>query len=776
MIFAALMRGQDTAGVGSIAGSVKDSTGKTLAGARICLENTVRCADSGDRGAFRMTEVRAGSYRLEVTKAGQQPFVSPSVEVRAGLEATIEISLPKIDAVSQTVTVSDSVFIPAEEIKNSGYLIQRYEIFKAAGAQQDVSRYVQTLPGVAIGTNDFRNDLIVRGGSPLENLFVVDNVEIPNINNFANFAAAGGTTSLLDPDLIRDVTFLTGGFPAAYSNRTSSVLQVAQREGSRESFSGRLSLGSAGLGAILEGPLRKDRGSWIVSAKRSFIDAFTKDIGLGGVPVNYNFNTKVVYDLTPRDRLWLVNVTGIDKIRLGATDKKYNDKDRDPELDLIDVRYRGWRAATGLNWQHLFGARGVGLLGVTNSEASVTQTTKDLFKFGPATGTSSQIIAATPLLFSEDNHEGETTLKYDLTTYLPKLDRVQAGGSFKILRVQYNTAQPFGQDNPYSPVQNVNPFLFQRNRTAYQSSAYVQSSRNLGPRLNLTLGGRVDNYQAIGKTRFSPRAGLSYRLTERLSFRSSYGIYFQQPLLLFVEAFPQNKGLNPIRATHIVTGLTYTINATTRASVEAYQKTYSNYPVSTQFPTFSLANAGDTFAVTDILLPYTSAGRGRARGIEFLIEKKFSIRWYGQANLSLSKTRFSGLDRVLRPGTYDYPAIFNALGGYQINKKTDFSARFVYLSGKPYTPFDEALSRAQRRGVFDLNRVNGLRAPDYLRLDIRVDRTIQVRGKALLIFGGVQNLTDRRNIAQATWDRRLGQTRFNRQLGLFPILGLDWRF
>lgn len=772
-LLAAALFAQDTAGVGSISGLVKDPAGKALKGARVCVASTARCGETADSGMFHITEVRAGASRLEITALGQAPFLSPEIQVRAGLDASIEIDLPTIDALQQSVTVADSVFVPTEEIKTSGYLIQRYQIFKAAGAEQDVSRFVQTLPGVAIGTNDFRNDLIVRGGSPLENLFVVDNVEIPNINNFANFAAAGGTTSLLDADLIRDVIFLTGGFPAPYINRTSSVLQITQREGDREAFSGRVSLGSAGLGAILEGPIRKERGSWVFSAKRSFVDAFTKDIGIGGVPVNYNFNTKALYDLTSRDRIWLVNITGVDKIRLGATNnKKYTD---DPELNLVDVRYSGWRSATGLNWQHLFGERGVGLLGLTNSEASVSQTTKDLFKFGLTAPSVSDLIAKTPVLFSENNHEGESTLKYDLTVYAPILDKVQAGGSFKIFRVQYDTAQPFGQDNPYSPVQNVNPLFFKKNLLAYESGGYVQSTRNAGSRLNLTIGGRVDNYQAIGKTRFSPRLGLSYRLNNKLSLRSSYGIYFQQPLLLFVEAFPQNRGLNPIRATHIVTGLSYTLSPTIRASVEAYEKIYSNYAVSTQFPSFSLANAGDTFAVTDILLPYASAGRGRARGIEFLLEKKFSARWYGQTDVSISKTRFAGLDGILRPGTYDYPVIFNALAGYHVRKNWDLSARFVFLSGKPYTPFDETLSKAQQRGVYDLARINAVRAPDYLRLDVRVDRTFMVRKKPLLLFGGVQNLTDRRNIAQAAWDRALGQTRFNRQLGVFPIIGLDWK-
>lgn len=752
--------------MGSISGVVKDARGAAIKAVRVCIQ-TNRCSDSNDAGAFRITDVRPGSYRLEITIRGETSFLNPDVEVRAGLDASIEITLPTIETLRQSVTVSESVFLAPEEVKTSGFLIQRYEIFKAAGARQDVSRYVQSLPGVGIGTNDERNDLIVRGGSPLENLFIVDNVEIPNINNFANFASAGGVISLLDPALIQDVTFLTGGYPAPYVNRTSSVLQITQREGSREKFVGRLALGSAGLGGILEGPIRKAKGSWVFSAKRSFLDAFTSDIGIGGVPVNYNFNSKALYDLTSRDRIWLVNITGVDKIRLGATDKKNTN---DPELNLIDIRYQGWRSATGLNWQHLFGSRGVGLLGLTDSEANVSETVKDLLKFG------FKPIAETPVLYSENNHEGESTIKYDLTSYLPVVDKLQVGGSFKIFRNVFDAQKPYGTDNPFSPVQNLNPFLLRQSSLAYQSAAYIQSSRNFTPRLNLTWGGRFDNYQALQKTRFSPRLGLSYRLTNKLSWRSGYGIYYQQPLLFVIETFPQNKDLAPIRATHIVSGLSYTLGPSSRITIEAYQKTYNSYPVSSQFPSFSLANSGDTFAVTDLLLPYVSAGRGRIRGLEIAAEKKFSDRWYGLANVSISKTRFSALDGVFRPGTFDYPVIFNVLGGYHFWKKWDASVKFVYLSGKPYTPFDQTLSQQQHRGIYDLTRVNGVRAPDYLRLDFRVDRTFTVRRQPFLVFFGLQNATNRRNIAQADWDRSLNEVRFNRQLGLFPLIGLDWKF
>ena len=765
---------QDTAGVGALRGIVQ--RGKATGPAQVCLSGTNRCAPVGETGSFRIGDLRPGEYRLDLQIDGKAVIQSGPIQVRAGLEAQIEFDAPDLASASQSVTVSVGAFATPEEIKTSSFLAEREAIFKAAGAQQDVSRYVQTFPGVGIGTNDFRNDLIVRGGSPLENLFIVDNVEIPNINNFANFAAAGGTTSLLDADLIQDANFLTGGYPAPFINRTSSVLQITQREGSRDSFLGRLSLGSAGLGAILEGPIRRGKGSWVVSAKRSFIDAFTSDIGLGGVPVNYNFNSKATYDLSSRDRIWLVNVTGVDKIRLGATDKKRTpDPDRDPELDLLDIRYNGWRSATGLNWQRLYGERGVGLLGISFSEARVAQTTKDLFKFGLTAPDNATLIAKSPVLFNEQNREGETTLKYDLTLEVPYAGKLQAGASVKIFNVRYRTEQPFGQDNPYSPVPDQNPLSLRKTALSTQSGGYFQSSRQFGSRLNLTWGGRLDRYAILDKSRFSPRAGLSLRLTNKLSWRGSYGIYYQQPLFLFVQAYPQNAGLNPIRSTHAVTGLSYIVNPTWRITLEAYRKDYSNYPTSTQFPSFSLANAGDTFAVTDILLPYASAGRGRVRGVELFLEKRSRDRWYGQANVSVSRTRHAGLDGILRPGTYDYPVIFNTLGGYKLTRKWDVSARFVYLSGKPYTPFNELLSRAQRRGVFDLNRVNALRAPDYLRLDVRLDRTFTVRGKPLLVFIGLQNATNRRNIAQQSWDRQLGQTRFNRQLGLFPLIGLDWK-
>ncbi|MEW6322648.1 MAG: TonB-dependent receptor [Acidobacteriota bacterium] len=776
---AAAAAAQDTAGVGTIRGAVAAPDGRPAPDVAVCVTATGQCGVSGSDGGFTITDVRAGTYRLEIVAPGRPPIASPDVQVRAGLDALVDVALPRLDGFENTVTVTAPVFEAPIEVKTSGFLVSSADVARSAGALQDVSRYVQTLPGAVIGSNDVRNDIIVRGGSPLENLFVVDNIEIPNINTFANFASAGGTVSILDSALIEDVTFLTGGYPASYTNRTSSVLQVTQREGSRERFGGRATLGFAGAGTVLEGPMgRAGKGSWIVSARRSFLDIFTDDVGFGGVPVLYTLNAKAVYDLTPRDRLWAVSISGWDTIRLGLSDEATPD-DLEDEVTNFDIRYDGWRSATGINWQRVFGRRGVGLLGLTHSEARVTSQVKDLVRDGipPIDRPASEVIAASPVVFRDASREGETTVKYDVTAYLPRLDKVQAGGALKAFQVDYDTAAPLGTDNPYSADRGLNAFDLSLKFTAYQAGAYLQASESLTRRLSVTWGGRVDLYEYLGETRFSPRAAVSYALTDRLSWRASYGRYYQQPFFLFLAAFDENRELVPFRATHYVSGLEWRLGDGSRVTVEAYRKDYGDYPVATQFPSLSLANVGDTFNVREILFPLTSAGRGRARGVEIFAERRDTGgRWYGQANLAVSKARHAGLDGVFRDGSFDYPVVGNLVGGYRVGAGWEASVRVAYLAGRAYTPYDVAASTAQRRPVFDLTRVNAERAPDYFRLDVRVDRTFTVRGRPLTLFAGVQNVTGRRNWAGLEWNRRSNTATVEDQLGVFPIVGFDWKF
>jgi hypothetical protein len=767
---------QDTAGVAVVRGAVVDAGGGAAGGVAICVATTGQCDVTGPDGRFAIAGVRAGRYPLEVIATGTPAFLTQEIEVRAGLDVVVDVALPGTVAVAETVTVTPPTFAFPEEVRNSGYLVSPIEILSSAGALQDVSRYVQTLPGVAIATVDFRNDLIVRGGSPLENLYIVDNVEIPNLNAFATFASAGGTVSMLDAALVQNVTFLTGGYPAAYGNRTSSVMQITQRDGSRTRLSARGTFGYAGAGAIAEGPLgRRGSGSWIVSARRSLLDVFTDDVGIGGVPVLYTLNAKAVYDVSRRDRLWLVSVGGVDEVRLGLTEES----DLEDELSNLDVRYEGSRSATGVNWQRLFGTRSVGLLGITYSRAAVNQRVNDLLRGGvppPGTPVEDQL-AAGELVFRESSTESEATIKYDLTTYLTPFGKLQGGGAIKHQRVRYDAASPFGSDGPYFPVADVNPFALDEQTTSYQIAAYLQGTRAITDRLSLTIGGRLDHYQYVDSIRVGPRVAVDYDLTRRLSVRGSWGRYVQQPFSLFLAAYPENRLLDPFESDHYVGGIQYTTQAAVRVTAEVYRKVYRDYPVSSQIASLSLANVGDTFAIRDILFPMVSAGRGQVDGVELFAERKPGVgRWHGQANLAVSRARHAGLDGVLRPGSFDYPVVANLAGTYRWSSRWELSTRFAYLRGRPYTPFDLAASTTQRRAVYDLARVNASRVPDYLRLDLRIDRRLQVGGDEVSLFAGVQNVTNRRNLAGYSWDRRQNTVRVNEQLGIFPIVGIDWAF
>lgn len=372
--------------------------------------------------------------------------------------------------------------------------------------------------------------------------------------------------------------------------------------------------------------------------------------------------------------------------------------------------------------------------------------------------------------------EGETTVKYDLTIKAPFFGSVQAGGTVKMFGIDYGVESPYGNDSPYSPTPGLDPLFLAEQFRAWQTGAYLQSTKTLTPRLSLTIGGRLDHYSVLDRVRFSPRSSVTVRLTDAWSASASVGSYYQQPAFLFVSAFPENRTLVPWRADHYVSGLAWSPSPDLRITVEGYRKNYRDYPVASELPSVSLANIGDTFDVREILFRLASNGRGHSQGIEVFAEKRLTSRLYGQGNLSVSKTRHAGADGVLRPGAFDYPLVVNLVGGYRITPAWEVSTRASFLSGRPYTPFDAASSTEQRRGVYDLTRVNGERSPNYARLDFRVDRTITLGGRTLNVFVGVQNVTNRRNFSGYRWNRRINALQFGEQQGLFPLLGLDWTF
>lgn len=747
---------QEAPRAGTVAGVVTDrTTQQPLAGVTVRVDGAPASASTNEQGRFTLAAVPVGTHVLRLTRIGYAPAARADVAVSAGRTTPLTFAMDAVASPLAVVRVAAPVFARAPDVPTTSYGLSYEEIRRSPGAIGDVSRLVQSLPGV-VTANDQRNDIIARGGSPVENLTLVDNVEVPNLNHFAAQNTTGGPISMLNNELVERATFLAGGFPSQFGNRLSSVLDVTLRDGNRDHLEWELDVSFAGAGLIVEGPLA-GRGSWMASARQSYLALVAGPFGIEAIPSTSDYQLKATYDLSARDRLWLVSLGGRD-----AIDFDVDESDLDnPSLENEDNR--GWRTVTGVNWQRLLGDRGYGVLSVADAYGAFRVDVHDRR-------------LDDQLTYRNRSGEGETTVKYDLTYRADAFGTVKAGASTKTFRNRFAIVRPLGGRNPYSvDSTRVNAVDIDRDFTAQLHAAYAQLARPLGRHADVTLGARVDRFGSLDATTVSPRAGLVVHLTPTLDLTASYGRYHQQPSLVYQAAHPTNGELDPMRADHYVAGLAFIPRSDLKVTVEAFQKDYARYPVSTQYPTLSLANVSDV-GLQGLLIPLTSRGAGRARGAELYVQKKLTGSAYGQVGYTYSRTEHAALDGVRRRGGFDAPHVASLIAGYKPGAAWELSARFSYASGRPYTPVLLAESVEQNRLIYDLTRVNARRAPAYHRLDARADRRFSLRGTNTTLFLEVQNVYDRENVFRYVWNPKTGALHAQKQISFLPIVGVNVEF
>ena len=265
------------------------------------------------------------------------------------------------------------------------------------------------------------------------------------------------------------------------------------------------------------------------------------------------------------------------------------------------------------------------------------------------------------------------------------------------------------------------------------------------------------------------------------------GEYAQLPPFLDLTSFPQNRWLKPIRVRQIIAGMDLYRWSHGNIGVEAYQKNYTEYPVSTEYQSLSLANLVDTLGQEFIWIPMTSDGKGLTRGVELFGQMHLGSHLFAQANAAYARSLFFGLDNVMRPGNFDYPFVLNAAGSYRPNPQYEVDFRYEYTSGRPYTPFLLAASAAQNRAIYDVNQINALRGPIYSRLDFQAGRTFPFGSHRLVAYGGLENVFDRQNFLGYAWLPRFGTggrceknpsgcVSAQYQMGLFPNFGARYFF
>lgn len=741
------------AGPGTIAGQVTGQvTLQPIAGAVVAVDGMALAADTDSEGRFRIADVPAGSHRLLIVKEGFLPRREADLVVTPGRETTVALRLQEMPVHSEQVEVTASYFAKPEDAATSTFGMNYEEVRRAPGALGDVSRSLQSLPA-AMGRDDNRNDIVARGGSPTENLILVDNIEVPNLSHFGAQGGTGGAISMLNTELVGDVTFSAGGFPARHGNRLSSVLEVALREGNRKRFGAEFDLGFAGAGLVAEGPIGT-RGSWIASARRSYLNLIAGPFNLSDIPTYSNYTAKAVYDLSPRHQLSLLSLGGYDTIEITP---ELSDTDDPNTMVVGDV---GWRTVTGLNWRTLLGQGGVGTLTVSHALSAFRFDLQDLQLDRQTVG-------------RNRSREGESTAKYDLAFQSGPWSG-RAGASGKWLTAGIEVSQPLGVENPFSTdPTRINVFAVDETYSSWQGGGHVQLGRRVKG-TTLTVGGRYDYYGQRETSRLAPRATLSIPLGNHLDLTGSAGRYSQMPPLVFREGVPENAALDPIEADHYVAGLAWLPQADLRVTVEAYHKRYQSYPVSTQATSLTLADFGADFGSP--LLPMVSQGRGRSSGLELFVQKKLSRRFWGQAAYAFSQTEHQALDGQWRTGIFDAPHVASLLAGYRLGFGVEVSTKFAYTSGRPQTPFLLEASVAQNRMVYDTARVNAERAPAYHRLDLRMDKRQSHRWGNLVWYLEVDNLYNRPNVLAYVWNPKTRERQPLEQLGFLTIGGVNIEF
>jgi len=734
--------------VGAIDGAVSAAvTQQPLEDVAISLENTDVSITTDATGHFHLDGVPIGEHRLLLSRESYLPTIVADVVVTAGRETQVSATMQESVHLKEDVTVHASYFSQPEGVTTGAYSMSYEEVRRAPGAVGDVGRMIQSLPA-AVVRDDQRNDIVARGGSPSENLILVDNIEVPNISHFGGQGASGGPVTMLNAETISDVSFLAGGFPAAYGDRLSSVLDVNLREGSRDRFQAEFDLGMAGAGLLLEGPLGS-KGSWLFSGRRSFLDFIAGAWNITSVPEYANYLGKAVYDITPSNRLIFMSLGGWDTIRL---DVDPDDLDDAATSSFDDV---GWRGVAGVTWRALLGENGVSTLSLSHSENSFKVDAWDS-------------LLNNQLVEHNRSRELETTIREDLTFRIGRLGSVRAGGSAKRLGGSYDYSAPVGQDNVFSTdATRINALALDEHVTTWSGGGYLEVRPRLGSWATASLGGRIDRYVLNNATKVSPRAGLTFHLRSNLDLSATYGQYYQNPPLILMQAFPDNALLTPIRADHYVAGLTFRPEPDLQISLEGYTKRYFDYPVSTQFPSLTYADAGEQVDVSNYMMPYVSQGRGRGTGVELHVHKKLSGRLWGQVSYAYSRTENRALDGLWRPSTFDLPHVLSVIAGVKATRSLELSTKFTATSGRPTMPLLPE-SYEQNRAIFDVAHANSERAPSYQRLDLRLDRRESHRWGNLV--------TNRKNVLFYDWNPKKREINTEPQLTFMAIGGINVEF
>lgn len=720
---------------GTIKGRIFNAkTNQPIEFGAILIQGTDIGSTSDLDGNFIFTGIDPGFKKLLVRSVGFETTISSEIQVQGN--QIVFVDIPVLESTFQLgeVVVRQNLNIKRIESPISVLSIGVQEIEKSAGANRDVSKVVQALPGVG-ATDPNRNDLIVRGGGPSENVFYLDGIEIPVINHFATQGASGGAVGVINPDFVREINFYTGAFPANRTNALSSVMEIKQKDGSKDRIHSKLSVGASDAALTIDGPIG-EKSTFIVSARQSYLQFLFKAIGLPFLPTYNDFQLKYKYEIDKKNEISFIGIGAIDDLVLNTELQNTGTESQKYLLTYLPI-YKQWNYTVGITYKH-FGEKNI-----DNWVISRNMLRNNNFKFQ----NNDEVAAIKTQDYLSDEAENKLRFERDYP-YLPIKLKVGAG-----IRYSHYTNETFRRVF-FGGVSNVLNYSTELNLFGYQAFAQA-SDEYLDDKLKLSFGVNVigNNFNENMKNplnQFSPRLSASYAISDNVDFNANIGRYAQQPAYttmgfknsagVFVN---QNENLKYIISNQAIAGFEYRPAEKVRLSIEGFYKQYLQYPLSV-LEGISIASQGGSFGqIGDEEI--VSTGKGRAYGFEVLFKIMEMENLNVTSTYTYFRSEFTDKDNVYRSSSWDTKHLFNLIASYKLPKNWNIATRWRFVGGAPYSPID--LDKSSLKAAWDItnqpyvdySKFNSLSLPNSHQLDIRIDKEFYFKKWVLNLYTDIQN-------------------------------------
>jgi len=717
-----------------ISGRVIDATNnEPLPFANVVVKGTTIGATTDFDGGFVITGLKPGFVSLQATYVGYRNTESAEIQLTNAKAEYLEIAMENAGVALEEVEVKANPFVRTEESPLSLQKLGVSEIETSPGSNRDISRVIQSLPGVGSGVS-FRNDIIIRGGGPSESVFYLDGVQIPTINHFATQGSSGGAVGILNADFISSVDFYSGAFPANRGNSLSGIFEFTQKEGNKEKTRFRGTVGASELSLTLDGPVG-EKSSFIFSVRRSYLQFLFDVIGLPFLPTFNDYQLKWKTRFDKKNELTIVSIGALDQFRLN-TGIKDPTEEQEYILNYLPVNEQ-WSYAIGAVYKHF----------KENSFQTLV--------------VSRNMLNNTSYKYPDNDESRPKTLNYASQEIENKIrfENNIRWGSYKFvysLGGQY--AHYFNSTQQQLFVGNeLLDIDYKSNLDLLSAGASAQISKNfLSERLTLSAGLRTDfnNYSnSMGNplNQLSPRFSASYILSEKWAVTANTGRYYQLPAYTTL-GFRDNNGvlvnkeneLKYIAANHFIAGLQYIPRPDIFFSMEGFYKEYSNYPFSLN-DSISLANKGADFGVLGAE-EVVSNNKGRAYGFELLNRSKLPSGFNLILSYTFVRSEFEDFNNALIPSSWDFRNIIVLTASKNFKRNWIAGIKWRYDGGLPFTPYDMDKSSliaawdAQGGPYLDFGRLNQLRLKPYHQLDVRVDKKYFFEKWSLMVYVDIQNL------------------------------------